>query len=226
MSRQLTLDIPLSPAMGRADFMEAPCNADALHLILHPDDWPGGKLALIGPEGAGKSHLVQIWKQANAAEVVQARALTLKNIGQLGPKVAVEDADQILGHAEAQEALFHLHNALHNKRGVLLVTGRTPPARWAFALADLQSRLAALTVAELGPPDDSVLSALLGKLFSDRQLAPPPTLIPYLSVRMPRSFAAARAIVAELDHRALSEGRPLGRTLAAEVMAGLPQTAE
>ena len=130
----------------------------------------------------------------------------------------MENADQLLAHPNAQEALFHLHNHLHNQGGKMLLTGRTPPARWAFTLPDLASRLSAIQTVELGPPDDVVLSAVLGKLFTDRQIAPPETLIPYLVRRMDRSFAAARRIVAELDHRALSEGRPINRALAAEML--------
>ena len=226
MPEQLTFDMPAQTAMGRGDFMEAPCNAEALAAIENDANWPGGKLALVGPEGAGKSHLANIWCETAGGEVLEARALTLDLLPSLGSSVAVENADQLLAHPHAQEALFHLHNHLHNQGGKLLVTGRTPPARWAFTLPDLASRLSALQTVELGPPDDQVLSAVLGKLLTDRQIAPPDTLIPYLVRRMDRSFAAARRLVAELDHRALSEGRPINRALAAEVLDSFQEIPE
>ena len=218
MPEQLTFDMPTQTAMGRADFMEAPCNAEALAAIEDEDSWPTGKLALVGPEGAGKTHLVSIWCETSGGQTVEGRALTLDALPALGNAIAVENADQLLAHPHAQETLFHLHNHIHNQGGRLLVTGRTPPARWAFTLPDLASRLSVFRTVELGPPDDSVLSAVLGKLFTDRQISPPETLIPYLVRRMDRSFAAARRLVAELDHRALSEARPINRTLAAEML--------
>jgi chromosomal replication initiation ATPase DnaA len=226
MPEQLTFDMPAHTAMGRADFMEAPCNAAALAAIEDDAIWPTGKLALVGPEGSGKTHLVSIWCDSSGGDTVEGRALTLEVLPTLGNAIAVENADQLLAHPQAQEALFHLHNHLHNQGGKLLVTGRTPPARWAFSLPDLASRLSIFQTVELGPPDDHVLSAILGKLLTDRQILPPETLIPFLVRRMDRSFAAARRLVAELDHRALSEGRPVSRTLAAEVLDSLQKIPE
>ena len=90
------------------------------------------------------------------------------------------------------------------------------------ALRELQirlaSRLQAAPLTRLDPPDDALLSAVLIKLFSDRQITVPPVLIPYLVLRMERSIAAARALVAALDARSLAEGKPIGRQMAAEVL--------
>ncbi|MBN2758922.1 MAG: chromosomal replication initiator DnaA, partial [Rhodobacteraceae bacterium] len=68
------------------------------------------------------------------------------------------------------------------------------------------------------PPDDALLAAVLEKLFADRQVTIPDTLIPYLLPRMERSLAAAQALVARLDREALARGRPIGRSLAAELL--------
>jgi chromosomal replication initiation ATPase DnaA len=62
------------------------------------------------------------------------------------------------------------------------------------------------------------LSAVLIKLFADRQLAVAPNLIPYLVSRMPRSIGAARALVAALDTAALAEHRAVTRVLAGQVL--------
>jgi chromosomal replication initiation ATPase DnaA len=128
--------------------------------------------------------------------------------------VVVENADQIAG-AEAQ--LFHLHN-LVTTTGALLLTARTPPRDWGLTLPDLKSRMQATPIAQLDVPDDALLSAVLVKLFADRQIAIPANLIPYLVSRMPRSIGAARALVASLDARALAAGRPITRALAGEVL--------
>ena len=64
----------------------------------------------------------------------------------------------------------------------------------------------------------AIFVPLFFKLFTDRQITVPPNLIPYLLSRMPRSIAAARALVADLDARALAAGRPITRALAGEVL--------
>ena len=78
------------------------------------------------------------------------------------------------------------------------------------------SRLQAISTAALNAPDDALLHAVLVKHFADRQLSVPPALILYLGSRMERSLAAAGALVAALDARALAEGRPVSRAMAAE----------
>jgi chromosomal replication initiation ATPase DnaA len=57
------------------------------------------------------------------------------------------------------------------------------------------------------------------KLFADRQLDASRDAIAYLLPRMPRSFAAARRLVGELDRRALAAGRRVSTALARETLA-------
>jgi chromosomal replication initiation ATPase DnaA len=213
--RQLAFDLPSAEAMTRADFFVTPSNALALQMVESWQAWPGRKLLLIGPEGAGKTHLAQVWAAAAGAIILPARDLGGVDIARLaGRAVAVEDADRI-GSAEA--ALFHLHNLI-TLDAALLLTARTPPRDWGLTLPDLVSRMQATPVAQLDAPDDALLSAVLVKLFADRQVAIAPNLVPYLVSRMPRSVGAARALVAELDARALAAGRPITRALAGEVL--------
>jgi chromosomal replication initiation ATPase DnaA len=85
-------------------------------------------------------------------------------------------------------------------------------------LRDLASRLRALPAVTLAPPDDALLRAVMVKLFADRQLAVDEGLVGYLIARIERSFAAARAVVAELDREALRQKREVNRALAAELL--------
>ncbi len=224
MERQLAFDLSLREAQGREDFFVAPSNALALAALDAPGNWPQGKLVLIGPEGAGKSHLAQIWADAHGARIVSAAALNEGLAPQLttARAVVIEDADRIGGQPQAEAALFHLHNLLAADAGFLLVTARTPPRDWQLGLPDLASRMQASATARLEPPDDALLAAVLVKLFADRQISVAPALIPWLVTRIDRSFATARRVVAALDARALQKGAAVTRALAAEVLDTLP----
>lgn len=186
--------------------------------------WPSGKLALSGPEGSGKSHLVHVWAADHAAEIVAAADLGREDIERLASRdrVAVEDIEALHEGEAGEVPLFHLHNLLLASGGRLLLTARSAPARWAIALPDLKSRLQATGLAHLSPPDDALLGAVIMKLFADRQIAVPPALISYLVQRIDRSFAAALDIVDRLDAAALSEGRPVNRSLAARLLDNAP----
>jgi chromosomal replication initiation ATPase DnaA len=63
-----------------------------------------------------------------------------------------------------------------------------------------------------------MLRAVIIKLAADRQLALDDGIVRYLSIRIERSFAAARAAVIALDREALRQGRPPTRALAAEML--------
>jgi chromosomal replication initiation ATPase DnaA len=215
VARQLTFDLPARPALGRADFFVAPANADAVAAVSAWRGWPLGKLALIGPEGAGKTHLARVWAaESGAVPIMLAEQPRLPG----GSNAVVEDIDRLAGDAGAEEALFHLHNDLLAQGGRLLMTGRTPPTLWRIALPDLASRMQATTVARIAAPDDALLAAILIKHFADRQLIAPRDLVPWLLPRMPRSFAAAADLVARLDAEALAEGRAVTRALAQRIL--------
>ncbi|WP_096786549.1 DnaA ATPase domain-containing protein [Rhodobacter sp. CZR27] len=220
MKGQLALDLPVRPALSREDFFVSPANALALASLDAWRGWPRGKMVLVGPRGSGKTHLAHVWAAQTGAELVPAAALATLDLPALAANgaVAVEDADGIAGDAEAEEALFHLHNLLIERGGVLLITAASPPRDWGLRLPDLKSRMQAAAVTRLEPPDDALLSAMLVKLFGDRQIAVPSMLVPWLVARMDRSCDAARALVAALDARSLAERRPISRQMAADLL--------
>ncbi|MEA2879526.1 MAG: hypothetical protein QOF14_4722 [Hyphomicrobiales bacterium] len=215
--RQLALALPHAENFAREDFLAGVSNAAALKTIEQWPDWPHRVLALVGPEGAGKSHLAEIWADIAGARRVSARALGETGLmGALATgALVVEDA----GAGLDERALFHLINLVRQEEAYLLITARVAPAVWSIGLPDLASRLREIPTVALEAPDDILLRAILMKLFSDRQLAVDESLIGYLVTRIERSFAAARAAVEVLDREALRQKRPVTRALAAELLS-------
>jgi chromosomal replication initiation ATPase DnaA len=218
--RQIPLELPVRPARGREDFFVSQANALAVAQIDAWRDWPGGRLALAGPDGAGKTHLAAVWARDAGAEIVAAAALSGADPAALAAAgaVAVEDSDRDLD-AAGERVLFHLHERLAGQGGALLLTGRTPPGRWTVALPDLATRLSAVPVARLEPPDDALREALVVKLFADRGVAVEPGLPRYLAERAPRSHQGLAEAVAEIDRAALAARCKPSRRLAGRVLA-------
>lgn len=225
--RQMAFDLGQHEDFSREGFFPSPANAAALATVAGWKDWPLRRLLLIGPDGAGKTHLAHIWAAEAGAMILPATDLATDlaphDPTALPLAVVVEDADEMAGLPAHEEALFHLINHMAAAGGQLLLTAQHAPRDWGLALPDLLSRLQATAIARLDPPDDALLCAVLVKLFADRQIAVPPNLIPYLTARMDRSIAAARHLVATLDARALALGRPITRALAAELLDSTDQ---
>jgi chromosomal replication initiation ATPase DnaA len=213
-SRQLPLDLPHEPSFAREDFLEAPSNAEALAAIEEWAAWPGRMLLLIGPPGAGKSHLAAIWARAAQAVTIEAESLAEVGPAEVGRArgVLIENADRI-GEAEAN--LFHLINLARESGAYLLITARGAPDNWGLKMPDLRSRLRLAPVVALSEPDMELARAVLFKLFSDRQITVEPSVIGYIALRIERSLGAARAVVEALDREALARGAAVSRSMAA-----------
>lgn len=213
MARQLRLKLKRPTSHAREDFVLSPANADAVRALDAWPDWPGHALALVGPKGSGKSHLARAWAEGAEAVVFQA-GMDLSALE--GRPVLVEDVDRHLH----EEALFHLFNMAGMAGGGLLMTARKLPAQWKTELPDLRSRLNALTVAQLGAPDDALLRGVLEKFFRERNIRPADEVYEYLVRRIERSIPAARKVVRQLDLAADEQGRGVSRVLAREVLEG------
>ncbi|MGP9805808.1 chromosomal replication initiator DnaA [Paracoccus sp. NSM] len=223
-SRQLTLDLTTPPAHARADFLAAPANEAALRVLDQPLSWPQGRMLLIGPEGAGKTHMAAFWAAENGARRISAAALRPDAADLLaaeGGAVVVEDADHAGFAAGAEQALFHLWNLCGPRDCLLLLTARRAPRDWGLVLPDLRSRMDAMPQVHLGPPDETLLAAVLVKLFADRQLSVSAGLIDWLVLHMDRDLGLARRLVAAMDRAAMAEKGPVTRRIAADLLDNL-----
>lgn len=223
--RQLVFDLAHRQALGAEDFLVSRSNAAAVEMIDRWPDWPHPASLVCGPQGSGKSHLANVWRLRSGAGLALAADLDDATVAALddGAALVVEDFDR--GIAD-EKALFHLLNRARESKLSVLFTSRTPPGEQEFRIPDLRSRLRALPVVEVQPPDETLLKAVLVKLFDDRQLSVEPQVIDYLNLRMERSMAAASRIVAAVDRLALATHRKVTRPLAAEALAGLGESRE
>jgi len=214
MARQLRLSLGREGSYSFDDYARGPSNADAVDAVRAWPAWRDGCLALVGPKGVGKSHLARAWAESAGALVLDPEGPDVEAAA--GRPVLLEDADR----GVSTEGLFHLINLAARPGGGLLLTGRTLPATWPTALPDLRSRLNALPVVEIGPPDDTVLEGVLRKFFRERNIKPPEEVYPYLLARMARSIPDAAEIVRRLDEAGDEGFRPVTRVLARQILDG------
>jgi len=216
-SRQLPLDLPISPRYGAEDFLVSDCNETAYLYLERWPDWPARAAVLTGPPGSGKTHLAAIFAARAGGVCLAAVDVGVDRVPSLAerPAVVVEDVDRP-GRNEA--ALFHLFNLAREGRTSVLFTGTGPLPGWGITTPDLLSRLRLAPALTIEPPDDALLGALLVKMFVDRQLVVDTHVLAYVLPRIERTFAAARAVVEALDREGLARGRRITRAVAAAAL--------
>ncbi len=210
--------------MEADDFMVTPSNAEAWRWVVEtpPRSWPGHVLVLYGPEGCGKTHLLNIWRTQQVAGIVERHEAFLRDILQNAtrfPALVLDNAESCAGVDADEVWLQHLYNATQETRTPLLLTARRNPNLWGLKLADIRSRLAASMAVALGEPDDGLLAGLLVKQFADRQLRVEREVIDYIVSRISRSGRFVRDLVERLDQAALDQNRKIGLTLVREVLS-------
>lgn len=214
--RQLALALDHVESHAREDFIRGASNLAAFNLIERWPDWPSRAAVIVGPQGAGKSHLASIWAERSGARTISASALggaDLPSTLATGALVVEELAADVYD----ERALFHLLNMAREDNAWILITARSAPGGWATGLRDLNSRLRSMVTVTLDPPDERLLRALLIKLAADRQVELDDGVINYLIVRIERTFLGVHAAIERIDREALQRKRPVTRALAADL---------
>lgn len=232
-TQQIAFKFSSHPYLGREDFMVSDCNYEAVQMIDSWPDWPFFAVCLYGPSGCGKTHLARIFSDKVSVvkhypykiPTIQAKNITLDSPHELFTQnscLIVENLDEHIN----QEAVFHLYNLYRNEGGFILFTARQAPARLPLTLPDLKSRLNIMPSIEIGEPDDEMLSALILKLFNDRQLLVAPEIIMYMIKNMQRSFTYCNKLVAEIDNISLIRKRAISLNIVKEAINNLNSTAQ
>lgn len=229
--QQLPLAFEHKPFLGKEDFMVAGCNVEAYTFVENWPDWPFFAICLYGPEGSGKTHLANMFSDKVSVAThypykipcIKAQELTMD----MPPKLFARHNCLIVEGLNSKinnEAMFHLYNLYRNEGGFILFTSETAPARLDIKLPDLRSRLNIVPSIEIKEPDDDLLSALIVKLFMDRQVVISQDILNYIVQNMQRSFAFARKLVIEIDNISLARKRAVSVPIVKEAIAALCNT--
>lgn len=197
--------------------MVSKANEEAYLWVMRWPNWPSRCLAIYGDNGCGKTHLSHIWQQRTQARYllgIEFNKAPLSTLLDSPPFLVLDEAHLI----NQGEKLFHLYNHLALSKGGILFLSKTPPAHWVAGLPDLRSRLNTIPAIKIHPPDDTLLSDVIQKLFSDLQVKVEESVVNFLLIHMERSFDSARLWVNLLSTRALIQKRNITIPLVREIL--------
>jgi chromosomal replication initiation ATPase DnaA len=180
---------------------------------------------------SGKTHLAHIWvrriqqmlPRPIQIPILPAHSVNMKNLNKLVndyPYLVIDNFDACVN----EEAFFHLYNFYNVPERALLFISERPLAKLGIKLPDLRSRLSTIPQAEIFPPDDEMLTALVAKLFNDCQIVISQEILEYILFHVERSFSYISRLVAEIDDISWTLGRavtiPMVRTAIRNIERG------
>ena len=192
---QIPLALSPEPVHNFANFLISESNAAALKVVRAWPDWPSPMLMLIGPQGAGKSHIGQAW----AAET---------------GGTFIDNANEV----KEADLFTSMNQALNGDISGLLLAARQAPSEWGIQMPDLRSRLSNTPTTIIEEHDDDILEPIVRKLFKDKGRDVSQDLIEYLLKYQERSIAAQRIIANELEIAAQRQKADLTKAFAAKYL--------
>jgi len=226
--QQLPLGVQIEIS-SRFETFRAGGNLAAIEELCSLGKAPGlPPLWIAGPEGSGKTHLLQAACVRLSERGTPATYLPLRRHEELGPglltgceqlgAVFLDDVDEVAGDPAWERPLFTLHNELLEHGGRLVVSARQPPRALAWGLPDLRSRFAASSVHVLKPLPEADQPDALAARAAARGLDLPPETLAYLLRHAPRDFGRLCRLLDAMDAASLATQRRLTIPLAKEVL--------
>jgi len=216
MSNQLILKFPEHRAYKKEDFYVSPSNEEAFDFISSWPKWIKRIVNIFGPTGSGKSHLASILKSKTKCLEILPKDLNENVISEFKTKEAliIENFNEKI----SEELLFSLWNTALQDNKYFLINSIKPISFYKFKLPDLISRIKSSLCIGIKLPSDDLISAIIAKNFSDKQIIVEEKHIDYIIKRIDRSYEKISQFILTLDRYSLKKGSPFGLKMIKEVL--------
>ena len=216
MNDQLILKFPANKVYLKEDYFVSSSNQEAYNFINSWPKWVKRIANIFGPSGSGKTHIASMLKNKTSTLEIQSHELNDKIFFEYKTKEAllIENLDEKI----SENSLFSLWNLALQDNKYLLTTSTKPISTYKFKLPDLKSRVDSCISIGLKLPDDDLISVILAKNFSDKQINVEKKQIDYIIKRIDRSYEKISKFISILDKYSLKKGSPLNLKLIKEVL--------
>jgi chromosomal replication initiation ATPase DnaA len=216
MTDQLILKFPKNNVYLKEDFYVSSSNYKAYEFVNSWPRWIKRIANIFGPPGSGKTHLTSILKSKTSTLKIESDELHDKIFFDF--KVNEALIIENLNENVSENLLFSLWNIALQDNKYLLITSTKPISAYKFKLPDLKSRANSSVIMGIDLPSDDLISVILAKNFSDKQIRVEKKHIDYIIKRIDRSYEKISQFISILDKYSLKKGNPFGLKLIKEVL--------
>ena len=188
MVDQLTLKFPKKKIYLKEDFYVSSSNQQAYNFINSWPKWFKRIVNIFGPPGSGKTHLASILKRKTSVLEIKSESLNDRVFFNFKIKEALMIEN--LNEQVSESLLYSLWNTVLQDNKYFLITSIKPISTYKFKLTDLKSRVRSCFSIGIKLPGDDLISVILAKNFSDKQIKIEKKHIDYIIKRIDRKIYA------------------------------------
>ena len=197
MNDQLILKFPSNKSFLKEDFYVSQSNQEAYDFIDSWPKWIKRIVNIFGPTGSGKTHIASILKNKTSFLEVKSDSLSDEIFLKFKTKelLIIENLDKKI----SESLLFSLWNSALQDNKYILITSNESINTYKFKSPDLSSRVKSCVNIGIKLPTDDLISVVLAKNFSDRQIKVEKKHIDYIIKRIDRSYEKISQFISLLD---------------------------
>ena len=213
---QLLLNFGSNKNFDKNDYFVSSSNYFAYNLINNWPKWEKKIINLFGDKYSGKTHLSTIFKTKCKGKFLKSEELTNLNFKDLKVYecIIVDDYNNDV----EENLLYSIFNLIEQDNKYLLINSRRPINAINFRSKDMLSRAKNCLFAELKPPDDELIFAIILKSFSDRQIKLDKKLLDFIIKRINRSYSNIHEFIYKIDELSLKKKKSINLKIIREII--------
>jgi DnaA family protein len=228
VEEQLPLRVQLRDDATFENFYSTAIQEFANQIQLSASGLGEQSIFISGPLGSGCSHLLQAACHEAESKGLNSVYLPLDELVDYSPAIfesleglpviALDNLQAIAGHADWEEALFHLFNRVRDSGGRLLFAADKSPDELGIKLPDLHSRLVWGLVYQIDEPTTEFKESALQIRALNRGLDMSDEVAKYVVKNVEGHMENMFEALQQLDHASLSAKKKLTRPFVKAVM--------
>ena len=213
---QLIFKFPFKTSYFEKDFFVSSNNFEAYKLIESWPKWPNKFINIFGPNGCGKTHLINILDKKIKLLTIDANKFDdkINNLVENFDCIVIDNYEENIN----ENLLYSFINQVLQFNKSVIINSSNSIKNLKIKLIDLKSRLDSFLEIKIDLPTDDLIRVIISKSFSDKQIDLNNKNLEFIIKNIERSYDKIFKFIKDIDNISLSTGKSININLIKKVL--------